>query len=170
MMSIFLRAVNFMSEFSGKLFSYLWIVAVMVATLEVIRRYVFDAPTLWSLELTIFLCAAVYIMGGAYTLYHDKHIAVTIIYDRFSPRVRTILDLVTFPFFFVFVCSLTWSGAVLTLRAISIGEGSGSAWNPPIWPMYMIIAVGSALLLLAGLAKFIKTFSSLLERGRHNEH
>lgn len=161
-MSIFLRAVNFISEWSGKLFSYLWIVAVLVATLEVVRRYVFNAPTLWALELTIFLCAAVYIMGGAYTLYHDKHISVNIIYDRFPPRVRTILDLVTFPFFFVFVSSLAWSGAVLTLRAISLGEGSGSAWNPPIWPMYMIIAVGSALLLLEGLSKLINNIFILL--------
>lgn len=161
-MKSFLSTVNFVSEWSGKLFSYLWLVAVLVATQEVIRRYVFNAPTLWALELTILLCAAVYVMGGAYTLYHDKHIAVTIIYDRFPPRVRTILDLVTFPFFCIFICSLAWSGAVLTLRAISIGEGTGSAWNPPIWPIYLIITVGTSLLFLEGLTKFIKSISIVI--------
>lgn len=154
-MRILLRVANFTSEWSGKIFSYLWIVAILIVVVEVIRRYVFHIPTEWGLELTIYLCAVVYMMGGAYTHYHDKHIAVDVIYTRFSPRGRAILDLITFPLFCIFTGLLIWAGADRTLRAIMIEEGSGSAWNPPIWPILIMIPLGTSLMLLQGLAKFI---------------
>jgi TRAP-type mannitol/chloroaromatic compound transport system permease small subunit len=155
-MRILLSVANFISEWSGKIFSYLWIVATLVAVQEVIRRYVLHIPTFWGLELTIYLCAIVYMMGAAYTLYHRKHISIDIIYSRFSQRARAILDLITFPLFCLFTGLLMWTGAERTVRAIMLGEGSGSAWNPPIWPILIMIPVGASLMLLQGLAKFIE--------------
>lgn len=163
-MRTLLRAVNFTSEWTGKIFSYMWIVVLAVITHEVILRYVFGAPTLWGLELIIYLSASVYMMGAAYTHYHDKHISIDMIHARFSPRGRAILDLITFPLFLLFVGILVWSGADRTLGAIGVGETSGSAWNPPIWPILLTIPVGAGLMLLQGLAKFVGNLVMVIGR------
>ena len=48
---------------------------------EVVLRYVFNAPTIWAHETTIFLCGIAFIYGGLYCSAQDKHIRVVLIYD-----------------------------------------------------------------------------------------
>jgi TRAP-type mannitol/chloroaromatic compound transport system permease small subunit len=163
-MRALLLAINFTSEWSGKIFSNLWIVTVLVISYEVIMRYVFGAPTRWGHETMIFLCAIVYLMGGAYTLYHRKHISIDLLYRRFSPRGRAILDLITFPLFCWFIGVLLWAGADRAWDAVIIRETSGSPWNPPIYPILLMIPLGAFLLLLQGLAKFIGDLAMVIAR------
>jgi TRAP-type mannitol/chloroaromatic compound transport system permease small subunit len=155
----FVYAVNFISEWSGKIFSYLWIAAILIAVQEAIRRYVFLSPTAWGMELAIYLCATVYMMGGAYTHYHKRHVCMDIVYCRFSPRVRAMLDMITFPIFCSFIVVLLWSGTHRTWMAILNEQGSGSAWNPIIWPIFLMIPLGAFLVLLQGTVKFIENLA-----------
>jgi TRAP-type mannitol/chloroaromatic compound transport system permease small subunit len=37
-----------------------------------------------------------------------------------------------------------------------VRETSGSAWDPPVYPLKVALAFGVALLLLQGIAKFIR--------------
>jgi TRAP-type mannitol/chloroaromatic compound transport system permease small subunit len=163
-MRALLRAINFTSEWSGKIFSYLWVATVLVISYETVLRYVFDAPTIWGHETMIFLCAIVYMMGGAYTLYHRKHIAIDLLYNRFSPRGRAILDLITFPYFCLFIGVLLWAGVDRAWDAVIIRETSGSPWNPPIYPILLMIPLGAFLLLLQGFAKFIGDLVMVIAR------
>lgn len=165
-MRALLRAIDFTSEWSGKIFSFLWIVTVLVISYEVILRYVFDAPTRWGHESMIFLCAIVYMMGGAYTLYHRKHVSIDLLYNRCSPRGRAILDLITFPIFCLFIGILLWAGAGRAWEAIMLGETSGSPWNPPIYPILLMIPLGAFLMLLQGLAKFISDLAMVVARNQ----
>ena len=155
-MKAILSVIDSASEWTGKIFSYLWIVVVILTSLEVILRYGFAAPTLWGYETMLFLAGAIYMMGGAYTLLHRKHVYVDTVYNRFSPRMRAILDLITFPVFLAFVLILLLAGAERAWFAIMIREGSGSPWNPPIYPILSTIPLGAFLVLLQGLAKFIR--------------
>jgi len=164
-MKRFLTVIDSISKRSGEVFSFLWIVVVFVASLEVILRYGFDAPTIWGHETIIFLCGMVYIIGGAYTLYHRKHINVDMVYNRFSPRGRAILDLVTFPCFVLFIGVLLWGGTDRFWGALLIREGSGSPWDPPIYPILLTIPLGAFLILLQGLVKFIRDLTIAI-RGR----
>lgn len=157
-MKTFLSIIDSLSEWSGKIFSFLVVAATAVVAYEVMMRYVFDAPTVWGLELTIFLCGATYMMAGAYTHLYDAHVKVDVLYMRWTPRVRAIVDLVTALFFFMGIGLLFWVGLVWTGKAIVGGTTSGSVWDPIIWPMRLLIPLGSFLLLLQGLAKFIRDF------------
>lgn len=157
-MARFLSVIDGMSEWSGKVFSFLVVVATLVVVYEVVMRYAFRAPTIWGLELTIFLCGATYVMAGAYAHLYDAHVKVDVLYLRWTPRIRAIVDLVTAPFFFVAIGVLLWVGAEWTVQAIVGKATSGSIWSPTIWPMRLLIALGSFLLLLQGLAKFIRDF------------
>lgn len=163
-MRAFIRAIGFISEWSGKIFSFLWLPVVLVIVYEVILRYVFAAPTIWAHEVMIYLCAMIYIMGGAYTQYLRKHISMDIFYSRYSLRGRAILDLITFPFFCLFVGALLWAGADRAWDAVMIMETTGTHWNPPIWPVLLLIPLGALLLLLQGLSKFIDDLTTVIGR------
>lgn len=49
-MKAFLRTIDKLSEWSGKIFGFLVAVATLLITAEVIMRYALDAPTVWVLS------------------------------------------------------------------------------------------------------------------------
>jgi len=155
-MKTFLSFIDSVSDWSGKVFSLLWLLVVILIVLEVTLRYGFGAPTMWGHELVMFLCGAVYMVGGANALYHRRHVNVDVVYNYFSSRTRAILDLVTSSFFFLFIGILLWSGALRFWDAVVLMETSGSVWNPPVYPVLLMIPLGAFLMLLQGLAKFIR--------------
>ncbi len=164
-MKTLVSVIGQISDWSGKIFSFLWIAVIIVIVLEVILRYGFNAPTNYAHELTAFLCAVVYILGGAYTLHLRGHVSVDVFYNRFSPRGRALLDVITFPAFIIFIGILLWSGVDRAWGSTMIGETSGSPWNPPIYPVLLTIPLGAILILLQGLAKFLRDLTIVI-RGK----
>ncbi|MCL0097111.1 TRAP transporter small permease subunit [Dehalococcoidia bacterium] len=160
----FLSIIENISEWTGKIISVLFMVTVIVIAFEVVMRYVFRDPTLWGFETMIYLCAVLYMIGGAYTLYHRQHVNVDVLYNRCSPRQKALLDLLTYPFFVLFVGLLLWATTERFWDAFTIGEGSGTVWNPPISPMFLTMAIGCLLLMLQGLADFIRNIYRVLNK------
>jgi len=165
-MKSFLSVIDSMSEWSGKIFSFLVLAAVLVVAHEVVMRYVFNAPTIWGLDLTIFLCGATYVMAGAYAHHLNAHVKIEALYGRWTPRTRAMVDLlVTAPLFFGFCGVLVWVGAEWTWEAIVGKIAYYTEWHAPIWPMRLIITLAAFLLLLQGLAKFIRDLATIKGKG-----
>lgn len=164
-MKSWLSVIDKMSEWSGKIFSFLALISTILITAEVIMRYAFNSPTIWSLELTIFMCGTMYLMGGAFAHLYDAHIKVDALYMRWTRRVKAIVDLVTSPIFFISVGMLVWIGAQWTIESYVGHETSGEMWSPIIWPMRLFVPLGSLLLFLQGLAKFVRDFG-IASKGR----
>ena len=163
-MDTFLYVIDRISEWTGKVFSGLLLIATVVVIYEVVRRYVFNAPSTFGLELTIYLCAMTYMVGGAYALVYDSHVKVDVLYIRWSVRTRALVDLILSPIFFAGIIMMVYVGVMWTVKAIAGGVTSGSTWDPDIWPMRAMIAFGAFLLFLQGIAKSIRDFRAF--RGR----
>lgn len=137
-----------------------WALAIFAITLavlyEVVSRGAFGQGTLWSNETTIYLSALAYLIGGGYALAHRRHVRIDLIYERLSPRARAILDLFTFVFFLLYAGALIWVGTTMGWTSFQQGEGTGTPWNPPIWPVKFAIPVAAVLLLLQGIANLLR--------------
>ena len=155
-MKSFVKTIDSISDWSGKIFSFLVVAATGVVVYGVIMRYAFNSPLICGLELSIYLCAATYLMGRAYAHLSTSHVRIDLLYRRWSPRLRAIVDLVSAPVFFTSVGAMGWIGVRWTVEALERGVTSGSAWSPVIWPVRLLIALGAILLLLQGIAKFIR--------------
>ena len=154
-----LHGIDRISEWEGKLSSFLIVVATIQVCFELILRYVFNAPTTWGLEMTLYLCSTTYVMSGAFAERYNAHIKVDIFYNRWSPRTRAFFDLIVTDTLLMFFCIvLTWQSAAWFWEAVSQGLTSGTIWDPPIWPMRMIIMIGAIFLLLAAFAKSVRDF------------
>jgi TRAP-type mannitol/chloroaromatic compound transport system permease small subunit len=119
-------------------------------------RYIFNHPTIWAHELSAFLYAVVFLLGGSYALRWNSHISVEILYMRLKPRTRAVLDLFTWVLFYLFVGLLFWEGAQFAFKSVRRMELAGSVWDPPIWPIKLCIPIGALLMLLQGSVKTIK--------------
>jgi TRAP-type mannitol/chloroaromatic compound transport system permease small subunit len=137
-----------------------WALAIFVVTFavlyEVVARTTFGQPTLWSNETTVYVSAVAYLIGGGYALLYRRHVRIDLVYDRLSPRTRARLDVVTFVFFVVYVGGLVWVGATMGWTSFTQSEGTGTPWNPPIWPVKLAIPIAGALLLLQGIANLLR--------------
>jgi TRAP-type mannitol/chloroaromatic compound transport system permease small subunit len=124
---------------------------------EVISRRFFDAPHIWATEVTNFIYGPHFMLVAAYTLLYKSHVSIDIIYGRFSPRTRGILDIFTYlVFFFPFCTIVFYQGIVFAQTSWSIGETSESAALRIVPLIKTVIPVTFGLILIQGLANFIR--------------
>ncbi len=143
--------------------SLLMVVLVVMMCHEVVRRYFFNAPTIWGLELTTFIFGVHFVMGYGYTELFDGHVRVDIFSSRFPQKVQDILYIVLTICITLPLVTLLgiWAldNAIISTRIL---EALSSAWAPPIWPVKLLMALGFIFLFLQVLSNLIKrilTFS-----------
>ncbi len=158
-----LAAIDFVSEWSGRLVSILIFFMLGILLLEVALRFLFNAPTIWAHELSMHIFGAYSVIAGAYVLLHHQHVKIDIIYLRFSIRTRAIVDTFTYLVFFLFIIILLRYGFMYAWRAVEIGQTvSPSPWASPLWPTKMTIPLAALLMLAQGLAHFIRTLKTAI--------
>ncbi|MCB2189998.1 MAG: TRAP transporter small permease [Deltaproteobacteria bacterium] len=154
--------VDSVSLVAGKLSSYVIGLVVLMMSYEVVSRYVFNAPTIWSGELCQYgLCFAT-MLGGGYTLMVDKHIRVDIIYRKFNFKKRAVVELATWWVVIGFLVVLTWKGGELAIDAYLGDEKSMAFLEVPMVYSLSLIPIGSALLLLQAITRLIRNILNLL--------
>jgi TRAP-type mannitol/chloroaromatic compound transport system permease small subunit len=160
----FLKGLDLVSEWSGRIFIWLVIPLTLLVVFEVISRRVFGAPHIWAPEVTAYLYGPHFMLVAAYTLLYHAHVNIDIIYQRFSPRVRGILDCFThLVFFFPFTAIVFTQGILFAKTSWEIHETSGSAALPVVPELKTVIPITFALLLIQGLSNFIRSVVQAVE-------
>ena len=158
-----LGAIDLVSEWSGKAVGFFILPIVGVMVFEVVSRYVFNAPTIWSTDVVIMLAGTLYIIGGAYTHYLGGHISVETFYNLLSPRWQTVTRVALhFPLFVLYIGVLLWVGTEFWWKSMTAGEHAGTLWNPVVWPFKLMLPLGALLILLQGLAQFVRDVRALV--------
>jgi TRAP-type mannitol/chloroaromatic compound transport system permease small subunit len=153
-----LAAIDFLSEWSGKLVSVLIFLLTFLLLYDVIMRFAFNSPTIWCHELALHFFGAYAVLAGPYVLLHNQHVKIDIVYNHFSQRGRAIIDSFTYLLFFLYIGLLFWYGYVIAERAVELQQTvSPSPWASPLWPVKLTIPLAAFLMLLQGLAHYIRT-------------
>lgn len=161
-----LKGMDNISEWSGRIFIWLIIPLTIVVVFEVISRRIFNAPHIWATEVTNYLYGPHFMLVAAYTLLYRSHVSIDIIYAKFSPRTRGILDIITHLIFFFPFCTIAFlQGVLFAQTSWSIGETSESAALTIVPLVKTVIPVTFALLLMQGLANFLRSIM-LVARGK----
>lgn len=123
---------------------------------EVIVRHFFNRPTVWANESTIFAACAIYMLAGGWAVLEDRHVRIDLFYHRFSARKRAVIDCLTYPFFALYIVVMLWASSKYAWESLQLRETTMSPWNPPIYPMKILMTVGLLLILLQGTARLIR--------------
>jgi len=152
------KKVDWIAERTGKTASALAVIIMLTMTFEVIARYAFNSPTRWSYDLTYMLGGVLFLFTAPYVLLEGGNVRVDIFYSRYSPKVKRIVDLALTPLLFAPALGvLVYQAWDFALRALAMNEKAvGSVWEPSIVPFRFAIAVGYSLLLLEGIAWFVR--------------
>ena len=153
------RAIDRFTDATGTVVAWLNVPLVAVVSYEVIARYVFDAPTIWSFDLTYMLYGTMFMLGSAYALHKGAHIRTDFFFERWSVRTRGLIDSIAYIVFFfpalIVFLSVTWGESWYAFR---IGEVSEQTpWRPILWPYKMVIPLTCLLLMIQGIAETIKS-------------
>lgn len=159
--SAFLRLVDGLNDWLGRILSYFVLVMFVLVISEVVRRYLFNSPTVWGQELTQLLFGMYVFLSGGHILRWGGHVNVDIIYTKLGVRTRALLDIITSVLFFLFCGMLLFYGGEFARESMAFWEHSISAWGPPLWPFKLMIPVGAGLLVLQGIAKLIRDIQTL---------
>ena len=155
-MKSILNIVDSISIWSGKAVAWLLLPVIVVVCYEIVARYVFKAPTIWAAETMIYLCALIYILCAAWVSQEGKHVRIDMLYERLTPRTQAIFNSITFIAFFLYLSFFSWACYKYAYKSAIIWELSDSPWRPPLWPMKAALALGTALVLLQGIANWLR--------------
>ena len=90
----YVRVAERISENVGLGVSWLTGLLVIVVCYDVFTRYLLKNSLVAVQELQWHLFALVFLLGAAYTLKHDRHVRVDVLYSNFSPKTKAIVNLV----------------------------------------------------------------------------
>jgi TRAP-type mannitol/chloroaromatic compound transport system permease small subunit len=154
----FCRAVDCLSAWVGLFWGYAIVLVTFAVAFEIVSRNLFSHGTIWANETTIYLSAMAYLLAGGYALQHRRHVSIDFVYMLFKPRARRGLDLFAFVFFLAYAGTLTWIGSKMAWTSYLQNEGTGTPWDPIIWPAKMAIPLAGLLLLLQGIVNLLRDF------------
>ena len=137
----------------GKKLSLVFALIAVVSLYEIVRRYLFNAPTLWVHETVTFAGATLFVLGGLYALATDKHVRIVLVYDAVSPAVQRWLRVLHHLLGLLFSSLLLYASWFMAKSAVVAPWGgwrletSGSAWNPP-FPALLKVIIFVAVVIL----------------------
>ena len=132
-----LRVIDTFTDVSGMIIAWLTVPMVCAVAYEVIARYVYNAPTSWSYDVTYMLYGTLFMLGCAYALHKGAHIRTDFFWDSFSPRTKGIIDSIAYVlFFFPAFTALMIIGLHEANYSLQINEVSDQTpWRPLLWPL-----------------------------------
>jgi TRAP-type mannitol/chloroaromatic compound transport system permease small subunit len=163
-----LNAFDRISELLGRLTAWLTVIMVLMTGIVVVMRYAFDAGFIWMQESVVWMHAAVFMLGAAYTLRHEEHVRVDIFYRNMNPRRQAAVDLLGVIFFLLPVCGfLAYSAFDFAAAAWSMREITrepGGLPYPAIPLLKSVVMVMPVTLALQGVSMILRSLL-ILRRG-----
>ena len=162
------RWIECFSEMSGRGLSWLVLVLVLLVAYDVMMRYFFLSGSIAVQELEWHLFSVIFLLGAAYTLKHDAHVRLDLVYrSRFmSDYRRAWINLICSLLFLVPFCILIIKSAwPFVAQAYRFAEGSPDPGGLPYrWVLKAAIPLGFFLLIIQGIGASLKSLSCILGR------
>ncbi len=139
---------------------------VLLVVYDATRRYLLHEGSVALQELEWHLFDVVIMLGIAYAMHRGAHVRVDIFYDRFSPAVKRVIDLVTMLFFVLPVSALIlYVSYDFVLMSFSQMEASSDPGGLPYrFIIKALIPLAFALLILQAMREIAETWRTIRKR------
>jgi TRAP-type mannitol/chloroaromatic compound transport system permease small subunit len=122
-------------------------------------RYVFNSPTKWVFDISYMLGGSFFWLGAGYTMLKKGHIRIDIFYRKLSVRNQALTDIFFMLIFFFPLWGLLFYKLIpyIYLSWITNERSMQGFWMPIIYPFKTVMIIGVGLLLIQGIAEFMKS-------------
>lgn len=167
-MLAFARAIDALNERLGRLLAWALPLMMVLTVAVVVLRYAFGIGANVLQDSVIYLHAALFMLGAAYTLKHNAHVRVDILYNRWPAKRRALIDIAGTLLFLLpvagFIAVMSWDYVLASWR---VGETSADGGLPFVYLLKTLLLAMPALLVLQGLAELARNIAFL--SGQHPE-
>ena len=162
-----LRLEEFFDRFSdlmGWIAGILNLAMLLNVFYDSIMRYFFSSGSIALQEMEWHLFAMVFLFGIAYALKEDGHVRVDVLYDRFSPRWKAIVNIGGTFLLLLPLSVLVIEGSVWYVQeAFNSGEVSGDPGGLPYrWLIKVVIPASFVFLIVSATGFVIRNINILL--------
>lgn len=161
-------SINRFTEYTGKLSSWLVLLLVLLTCYDVMMRYLFQHGSVGLQELEWHIFALIFLLGSAYTLKHDGHVRVDILYrsHRLSDKHRAWIDVIGIVFFLMPFCVLILiSSWPFAYNAYLYQEGSPDPGGLPYrFILKSALLLGFLLLMIQAVAELIRNIRIICQQ------
>jgi TRAP-type mannitol/chloroaromatic compound transport system permease small subunit len=137
---------------------------VLVVTMDVILRYVFNMSSVFTQELEWHIFGFLFLIGAGYTLLHDDHVRVDIFYQRLTPKNQAWINLLGTLFFLLPGCYLVIKTSLpFVANSWAVYEGSPDPGGIPArYILKAAIPFGFSLVALQGISLGLKSLLTIM--------
>jgi len=140
--------IDMINEAAGRFMSWLTILMVAVVFVVVLLRYTMGLGWIWMQELYVWLHATTFMLGAAYTLLHDGHVRIDLIYRGATKTYKDWINLLGCIFL---AGPLIWvlfdRSLPMVMRSWNMGERSAEAGGLPALYLLKSVIIGFCILL-----------------------
>jgi TRAP-type mannitol/chloroaromatic compound transport system permease small subunit len=158
------KTIDTLNEWIGRGVSWVSLLLVLVVFVDVVMRYLFNTSYVFTQELEWHLFAFIFLIGAGYTLLHDGHVRVDIIYQRLGFKGQAWVNLIGVFIFLIPGCILIMATSYkFAYTSFSIMEGSPDPGGIPFrFILKSCITIGFGLLLLQGISLALHSLLQIL--------
>ena len=163
-MQKFISIIDDITESIGRWVSWLSLFLVILIGVDVVLRYLFNWNSSANQEMEWHLFAALFLLGAAFSLKHDKHVRVDVFYARFSNKNKALVNLIgTAIFLLPFCLVVMWTSIPFVLDSWQINESSAEPGGLPYrFIIKSTIPLGAGLLFLQAVSLLLSSLTTWL--------
>jgi TRAP-type mannitol/chloroaromatic compound transport system permease small subunit len=156
----------------GRWVRWLVFAMVIIGSANAVFRYLgrflgFDLSSNAYLETQWYLFSLVFLLAASYTLRHDQHVRVDVLYGRLSQKGKAWINLAGGILFLIPFCILViWVSSPWVMNSWDVLEMSPDPGGLPRYPLKAAIPLTFVLLLLQGISETIKAAAVLKSKHR----
>ncbi|WP_459614515.1 TRAP transporter small permease subunit [Bordetella sp. 2513F-2] len=151
------RGIDALNLRVGRAVTWVTLLVVLVSAGNAVVRKVFQTSSNAWLELQWYMFGAIFLLAAGYTLLKNEHVRVDILSSMLSRRKQIWIEIFGVVFFLLPACGLimylSWP---VFMDSYLSNEQSSNSGGLVRWPVKLLIPVGFALLVLAGVSHLIK--------------
>jgi TRAP-type mannitol/chloroaromatic compound transport system permease small subunit len=147
------------TDLLGRATSWLALVLALVMGANVLLRYGFSLGFIWAQEFEWHIMVPICLFGMSYAMLHGEHVRVDVLFAKFSPRNKELVNVISALLAMLFSLIVIWLSMHYVLQSWSISEGSANPGGMDYrYLVKSLIPIGFALFALQSLSEAIKSY------------
>lgn len=147
------------SQLMGRTIAWLTLFMVLFSVVNVLASWLFNTSWIWLRESVTWMHGANFLLAAAYTLNHQGHVRVDILYAKLSVKKQAVVDLVGTIFLLfptsLFIAWASWPAFMLSWR---VGEVSSEAGGlPAVYILKSFLIIMPILLIVEGINQIARS-------------
>ncbi|MGQ9424762.1 TRAP transporter small permease subunit [Gilvimarinus sp. F26214L] len=164
-----ISSIDAFTAWTGRLVAWLTLLMGAITGIVVVTRYVLGLNSIALQESVIYMHAAVFMLGAAYTLQQDGHVRVDIFYRRFTPQTRAWVNSVGGVVFLLPICAFivitSWDYVLASWRIREVSADAGGI--PALFLLKSLIVLFALTLGAQAIAEVLRNLLRLMTGEPH---